>query len=95
MGEDLFVCVCGKPSSDYRGEQCKGCYTFYCSLECELKCDCGLRCKYCGADGDDSPLCYLCKDCVCDDCKLDEAHLLKDIEALKKENEELRVKLKK
>ncbi len=31
MGEDLLVCACGKPTSDYQGEQCQGCYVFHCA----------------------------------------------------------------
>lgn len=34
MGEDLFVCDCGEPSSNYRGQQCDHCCERWCSYAC-------------------------------------------------------------
>jgi hypothetical protein len=37
MGEDWYVCQCGKPTSDYRHVLCHCCYSGYCSNSCYVE----------------------------------------------------------
>lgn len=101
MGEDLFVCKCGEPSSDYRGEMCSGCEEWYCSKDCVFDCECGRRCVMCWKQADQ---CLLCKQILCDECHTEDGcdevfqdlfvqRLKSEVEKLRLENEELKLLL--
>ena len=100
MGEDLFVCKCGTPSSDYKGALCSGCETFYCSDSCVKKCDCGNKCIACKAYAEE---CTKCEFKLCDDCHSEEECnemlqsilIQEEIKELKIENAKLKCKLAK